>query len=147
MHNSLALLERLEAVTQTKPDTWRARCPSHEGRSRSLSLKLVDDRLLIHCFAGCFPNEIVNAAGLTISDLFDNRPNSTPAEYRDRIRTTSAREILNSIVIPIRAVMMSASIQRARPLTDEEAKTTWQAYVTINQALDTATTQGVINAS
>jgi len=34
-------------------DGWLACCPAHEDRHPSLSIKVADDRLLLHCFAGC----------------------------------------------------------------------------------------------
>ena len=50
------LLERLERVTQT-PSGWMARCPGHEDRHPSLSIREGDDgRILIHCHAGCTPD-------------------------------------------------------------------------------------------
>ena len=47
------LLRTLEAVRKTGPDQNIARCPAHDDGRPSLSIKRVDDRLLIHCFAGC----------------------------------------------------------------------------------------------
>jgi len=32
-----------------------ALCPAHDDRNPSLSIQLADDRILIHCFAGCSP--------------------------------------------------------------------------------------------
>lgn len=37
-------------------------CPAHEDEHRSLSWKVVGDRLLLHCFAGCTFREILEAA-------------------------------------------------------------------------------------
>ncbi len=147
MADSLTLLERLENVQTTGAYTYRARCPSHEGRSRSLSIKLVDDRLLIHCFAGCSPNAIVTATGLTMADLFAKAQHSTPVERRDRIRVRNAREILESISVPIRAVMIGVQIQGKRPMTPGEMESFHRASATINQAFDTAISQGVINVN
>lgn len=65
------LLGRLEGVRRTGPSTWRARCPAHEGKSLTLSVRAGDDdRTLLHCFAGCELSEILAAAGLQVSDLF-----------------------------------------------------------------------------
>ena len=48
-----------------------ARCPAHEDKVRSLSIKPGSDgRALFRCHAGCTVEEIVTAAGLTMSDLF-----------------------------------------------------------------------------
>lgn len=49
-----------------------ARCPSHDDGSASLSLSRKTDRTLIHCFAGCTPDEVLAAVGMVIRDLFDD---------------------------------------------------------------------------
>ncbi|HIF49928.1 MAG TPA: DNA primase, partial [Thiotrichaceae bacterium] len=64
------LINRLDKVKQTGKDRYIARCPSHEDRSPSLAIREVDDRVLIHCFAGCSAHEVVSAVGLDLSDLF-----------------------------------------------------------------------------
>lgn len=76
------LLERLEAVRETGPGRWLARCPSHEDGRPSLSIREGDDgRVLAHCFAGCPVEEIVSAVGLELSDLFPPREKLT-SNYR-----------------------------------------------------------------
>lgn len=50
---------------------WLCHCPAHDDNRASLSVSEGDDgRVLLHCFAGCTPNQIVSAIGLTLSDLF-----------------------------------------------------------------------------
>jgi hypothetical protein len=51
---------------------FRARCPAHRGVSAtSLSIREGDDgRALIKCFADCEQQDVVNALGLSMSDLF-----------------------------------------------------------------------------
>lgn len=68
-----ALLDRLEGLKQTGPDRWLARCPGHDDKSPSLSLRRVHDRWLVHCFAGCDASDVLAAVGLSLSDLF-SRP-------------------------------------------------------------------------
>lgn len=52
---------------------FAALCPSHEDRTASLSVKAgADGRVLLHCHAGCQPATIVEALGLSMSDLFAN---------------------------------------------------------------------------
>src|SRR4051794_3359127 len=45
-------------------------CPSHGDRSASLSVTKKDDKVVIYCHAGCAPEQIVAAVGLTMRDLF-----------------------------------------------------------------------------
>ena len=50
---------------------WIGKCPNHDDRARSLSLRLGDDgRLLVNCFAGCRTTAVVAALGLELRDLF-----------------------------------------------------------------------------
>jgi len=64
------ILSRLEGVRQTGDNRWIAKCSAHDDKSPSLAIREVDDRVLIHCFAGCSPQEIVSVVGLDLSDLF-----------------------------------------------------------------------------
>jgi len=81
--NVETLLGRLEAV-QASGKGWRAKCPACGGRSRKLSVTEGDDgRLLVHCFGGCEAGEVVQAAGLSLVDLFPERlPADTPEDRR-----------------------------------------------------------------
>ena len=63
------LLGRLEGVRPQGPSSWVARCPAHEDRDPSLSVSVKDGRVLLHCFAGCAPDEVLGAVGLTWKDL------------------------------------------------------------------------------
>ncbi len=67
------LLDRLSGVRPTGPGRWIARCPAHEDRSPSLSIRDIDDRVLVHCFAGCGVGDVLSAVGLTLADLY-SRP-------------------------------------------------------------------------
>jgi hypothetical protein len=145
MGNSLTLLEHLDNIRSTGVDTYRAVCPHHEGRSRSLAVKVVDGRILIHCFAGCSPDEVLSAVGLSMSDLFDESPEMSPVERKDRIRSANAREILKAINLPVRAVMIAMGIQTCRPLSANERISFERAGSIVNKALDAAINQGVLN--
>ena len=65
------LLDRLSGVKQTAPGRWIARCPAHEDKSPSLSIRESDDgRVLIHDFGGCDTEDVLTAVGMQFSDLF-----------------------------------------------------------------------------
>jgi len=66
-----SLLSRLDGVKQTDPGKWIAICPAHDDRAPSLSIRHTDDRLLIHCFGGCDPLDVVHSVGMELADLFD----------------------------------------------------------------------------
>src|SRR5919112_5339871 len=69
-------------------------CPAHDDRANpSLSLKAEDGRLLLHCFAGCHPEDIVSKVGLQMKDLFSERgggssiPSGAPARLHAQDET------------------------------------------------------------
>jgi hypothetical protein len=108
--SAAAILDRLERVKQTGPDRGLASCPgplhARGDRNRSLSWRQVDERLLIHCFAGCEPGEILSAVGLSLSDLFD-RPLAhqvPPARWR-----IPARDLLEVISAEVSVVSIVAA--------------------------------------
>jgi len=76
------LLSALEKVRKTGPDSFMARCPSHADKSASLSIRQADEKILIHCFAGCSVHEILGAAALEIGDLFPPRQSTGKPERR-----------------------------------------------------------------
>lgn len=66
------ILERLEKVRQTSPDSWRCQCPcGHKSPSQMTVKELPDGRVLIHCFAGHSPADIMQSLDLGLGDLFE----------------------------------------------------------------------------
>lgn len=64
------LLERLAGVRK-RGRGYSALCPAHNDREPSLSITEGDDgRVLLHCFAGCSPEEIAAELDLKMRDLF-----------------------------------------------------------------------------
>ena len=64
------LLGHLDGVKK-RGHGWTARCPAHEDQNPSLSVSQGDDgRVLIKCFGGCAPEDVVAAVGLRMTDLF-----------------------------------------------------------------------------
>jgi hypothetical protein len=64
------VLDRLN-VASRNGEKAMSFCPAHNDRnSPSLSLKAEDGKLLLNCFAGCHPEDIVSKIGLGMKDLF-----------------------------------------------------------------------------
>lgn len=122
-----ALLARLEGV-QNSGNGWRARCPACGGRDRKLSVATSDDRVLIHCFAGCAAAEIIAAAGLRWADLM--APRTWPDSPEERARALKAlREVSWSAALSVLSLESKVALVAARdlhagvPLTsDDEAR-------------------------
>lgn len=72
--SAATLIDRLSAVRQTAPGKWLARCPAHEDRSPSLSIReLEDGRVLLHDFGGCDTGAVLASLGLEMGALFPER--------------------------------------------------------------------------
>lgn len=58
----------------------------HHGskRNRDLSIKLEHDRIVIHCFAGCEPEDVCASIGLKLCDLFLDNNRSQDDIRRER---------------------------------------------------------------
>ena len=78
-----ALIQSLEGVRERSDGQYYAKCPAHEDRSPSLSVKLVGDgTVLIHCFGGCEALDVLRAVGLEWSDLFPEKFEAQPQRHR-----------------------------------------------------------------
>lgn len=59
------LLSRLGGVRRTGQGRWVARCPVHDDKHPSLSIRELDNsQVLLHCFAECDVESILAAVGL-----------------------------------------------------------------------------------
>lgn len=68
--NIQEFLSLLNKVRQTAPNQYVACCPSHNDNNPSLSIKFDSGKILLHCFAECSLNDVLNSLGLEKSDLY-----------------------------------------------------------------------------
>lgn len=89
------ILERLDGVRRAGEGRWRARCPSHGSRGGTLAIAERDDRVLLHCFAGCETGAVLASLGLGLTDLFDR-----PLDHsRERVsREWGASDVLKLVM-------------------------------------------------
>jgi hypothetical protein len=81
------LLSRLDMVKPAGDGRWYARCPAHDDKSPSLSIKDTGTRTLVHCFAGCDASDILAAVGLSWRDLYrDEWKAAYPAACHQRVK-------------------------------------------------------------
>ena len=113
------LLSRLDGVKETGHGKYVARCPAHEDRSPSLAIKDEEDgRVLLHCFAGCETEDVLNAIGLTFSDVMPERI-ETSHSYKPR-RWLNARDALSSLDHEALVVsVIAADFLRRKAIDDE----------------------------
>lgn len=63
---------------------WRARCPSHRGKSTtSLSIAQGERGVLLRCWGGCTFDQVIEAVGLRASDLFSSPRQRRPEDELD----------------------------------------------------------------
>ncbi len=92
-----ALLIRLDGVRQTSPARWRARCPAHDDRNPSLSVREGVRGILLKCWSGCTFSQIAAALGIEPQSLFHDAINRNPHIRREIVRTREADAILRDI--------------------------------------------------
>lgn len=116
------LLSRLEGVKKTGAGRWIARCPAHEDRRPSLSIRETDDgRILVHCFGGCSASDVVDAAGLSLADLFE-RPISNLKHLRPRERFVPS-DVWQCVAFEAAVAHVAASdVAAGRPISQADAK-------------------------
>lgn len=99
------LLSRLTRVRKRSANQWSARCPAHDDKSPSLSIKeLPDGRVLLHCFAGCAVEDVLGAISLDFGSLFPDTTDFQTSLRKPKLLTASqALELLNheSLIVSI----------------------------------------------
>jgi len=103
------ILQHLQKVKRTKPNTWMACCPAHVDKSASLSIRETESgATLIHCFAGCAAHEILDALGLEMTDLFPPREDGKHFVKGEK-RPFPAADILRAIAFESTLVLIAAA--------------------------------------
>jgi hypothetical protein len=134
-----ALLSRLDRVKRTRAQVWIARCPAHDDRGPSLSVRELDDgRVLVHCFAGCGADEIVSAAGLTFAELAPPRPSGAHSVKPER-RPFPALDVLRCIAQEARIAAVAAMrLGQGHQISDDDRQRLLVAVERISAAVDLA---------
>lgn len=65
-----ALLAKLNKVKKSGEGKYMSLCPSHEDKQDSLSITSDKEKILVHCFAGCSTESVLQSLGLNVTDLF-----------------------------------------------------------------------------
>lgn len=80
-HVPIALERRARQIVDSFGGRWSGRqgmccCPAHDDRTPSLSVGLTSNAILLHCFAGCTSDEVLEGLkryGIQPRDLFDGK--------------------------------------------------------------------------
>lgn len=132
------LLARLDSVKETGKGRWIARCSSHSDQRPSLAIRELDDgRVLLKCFAECETRDVLNAVGMSYTDLFPKAADfHKPAERRP----FNAIDILRCIAFESLIVSVSAS-RLAKPnetLNEQDRERLFVAAARLQNAAEVA---------
>lgn len=130
------LLSKLDKVRRTGPGTWRACCPAHGSKGRTLSIRENDaGRVLLRCFAECSVPEIVHAVGLEISDLFPPRQHHGKPERRP----FPAMDVLRALAFEsIVVAALAKAVADGKAITPADTERAILAASRINAGLSAA---------
>ena len=119
MNNIDTLLSRVQKLKKMGDGKWLACCPAHDDKTPSLAIKLADERILIHCFAGCDVSGIVDALGLELSDLMtESKRHSKPDNKRSKF---NKHELFDRIVEESAILIVAIrQIFNGTPLNDND---------------------------
>ena len=114
-----SLLSRMERVRKSGAGRWTCRCPAHDDKGPSLSIRELDDgRVLLHCFAGCDAQSVLDAVGLTFDDLFPERIGGDHLK-RER-RPFIAGDVLRCLSLEALVILQYATaLSKGQALTPE----------------------------
>jgi DNA primase (bacterial type) len=132
------VLQSLDSVKKTAPDRWMAKCPAHNDRRPSLSIRETEDgKVLLKCWSGCGAAEIVNALGLSLADLFPGDRRSLHQHGREPMRhpfdhKTALRGIAHEAAV---ARLIVAAANRGDELDADSLDRLALAEVRISDAL------------
>jgi hypothetical protein len=126
------VLDRVASPKQTGAGRWISRCPAHEDKSPSLSIRETDEgRCLLHCFGGCTTSDVLAALGLSFADLFDK----PLAQYLPPVRGGfSARELLELNAHEATVVSLLADKAATGTLTADDMQRLAQAAERLSKA-------------
>lgn len=63
-------LSKLNKIKKSGEGKYMALCPAHQDKDLSLSITSDKEKILVHCFAGCSTESVLQSLGLNVTDLF-----------------------------------------------------------------------------
>lgn len=69
--NFNSIVDHFEITKRFNKEKVQAKCPAHADNNASLTISHKGNKTVLHCHAGCTTEEVCNAVGLRIGNLFD----------------------------------------------------------------------------
>jgi len=115
-------LSRLTETKRTGKGRYLACCPAHSDKRPSLAIRELDDeRVLIHCFAGCSVEEILHAVGLELDVLYPEKlighclhPERRPFNAKDILEVVGYEALIVSVA--------ASTIARGETLVEDDCE-------------------------
>lgn len=127
----VSFLSRFEDVKETRASKdgvrhqYEARCPAHDTSHRSLAIAWTYDEMpLVHCHAGCSPDDVLGAVGLSLGDLC---PDGALQERRSPRRKSFQSKVDDNVV-----VIGKADIEQGKRLSKADKERCRRAMKSIN---------------
>lgn len=121
MNSAEKLLKRLKKV-RGSGDQFTSLCPAHEDKTPSLAVRALEDgRVLIHCFGGCTPGQVMGAVGLTMEDLFPDGPrHEGSGAVRHRFSGGTLLRVLSFETLLV--LVCARNLARGKGMTEEDLR-------------------------
>lgn len=95
------IIKRFESPKPNGRNSYMVKCPCHNDHTQSLCISEKADKILMNCFAGCSPEDIIRATGLDMKDLFLGskplacRPKNVEYIYSENLKKTRFYKLIN----------------------------------------------------
>lgn len=113
------LISRLQKVRETSRGNWIACCPAHADKNPSMTVKDDDGTVLVHCFAGCSVEQILDAVGLSFDALF---PDTVTQQRKPLRRPFNAHDVLAALETEAMIVSLAALDMGKGKILNEDAR-------------------------
>lgn len=132
------IIAKLDGLKATGRDRWIAKCPAHDDKRPSLSIReLSDGRVLIHDFGGCSTVDVLHALGLAFEHLYPQ-----DADQPKERRPFPAMDILRACATETLIAATSASnVAKGIAMSDDDRARLWQAAARLERAYEVANGQ------
>ena len=117
------LLNRLDSVKDNGRGKWLAKCPAHQDKRPSLSIREAESgAVLVKCWTGCTVAEIAGAVGLDVSELFPPRESFIEGKSHQRERVITAADGLRLLDFEADVICIVADQLARGVVLDDETR-------------------------
>jgi hypothetical protein len=135
-----ALLSRLEKVKRLRHGAWKALCPAHLDKRPSLYITEKDEGIvLVKCMShGCSFQEVVDATGVDVAELFPPKP-PRPEGYRPIRRPFMATDVFDDLRHEATIVyLIACDLQKGKTVSEEDYQRLGQTITTVGRISEAA---------